>query len=113
MNLSLLGRKDSAVSAASERLTQRRWVWMQAGEKIVGTIQGLGTWLKQVDILPALKDWEDVNLFLNGFNGDVDAHFVAHMRRILASVEIRALDRGISISANSVLFQQRMWHGLE
>lgn len=53
------------------------------------------------------------DLLLDGFNRDVDADFVAHVRRVLAGVEFRALDDGVGVGADGVLLHHRMRHGLE
>jgi len=44
-----------------------------------------------------------LRLFLDRFDGNIDAHFVADMRRVLARVERGALDHGMGVRADRIL----------
>ena len=52
-------------------------------------------------------------LFLGGFNGDGEGHFVADLGRIFAHIEVAALKHGGGVRAARVLFKHRMRHALK
>jgi hypothetical protein len=52
-------------------------------------------------------------LLFQGFDGDGQGDVVADMRRVLAGVELGALDPGAGIGAQGILLDDRVGHGLE